>query len=114
MPDEVIIYITEPENEVDISVTEVVEQISITVEPTGEKGDQGEPGAPGPPGPAATNFIRKHSFVPPYSYCGVAVEGSADTDEVFRIARIEVLANGTTNVMSATGAWNDRLTLIYT
>jgi hypothetical protein len=59
--------------------------------------------------------IQAHDFQSPYSYCGLAPEGSLATDEVWSIERIEVLLDGTTVTTSATDvAWSDRLTIIYT
>jgi hypothetical protein len=55
----------------------------------------------------------KHDFDEPYSYCGVAPTGTAESSPVWTITRIEVLLDGTTIVKSAVGAWDDKENLIY-
>lgn len=57
---------------------------------------------------------KRHEWVSPYSYCGTAPSGSLESANVWEIKRIEVLADGTTGIKSATGvAWDDRLTSTY-
>ena len=59
--------------------------------------------------------LKRHDWVAPYSYCGQAPSGSAESAAVWTIARIEVAADGTTTVTHATAvAWTDRLTAEYT
>lgn len=58
---------------------------------------------------------KRHEWVSPYSYCGVAPNGTLDSASTWEIKRVEVLLNGTTNIMSASSVkWDDRLTVIYT
>ena len=57
---------------------------------------------------------KRHEWGSPYSYCGVAPDGTLDSASTWEIKRIEVLLDGTTNIMSASlVSWNDRLTVIY-
>ena len=57
---------------------------------------------------------KRHEWVSPYSYCGVAPDGTLDSASTWEIKRIEVLLDGTTNIMSASlVSWNDRLTVTY-
>lgn len=57
---------------------------------------------------------KRHDWVPPYSYCGVAPNGTLDSASTWEIKRVEVFDDGTTNIMSATAvAWDNRLTAIY-
>ena len=57
---------------------------------------------------------KRHEWVSPYSYCGTAPDGTLDSASTWEIKRIEVLLNGTTNIMSASlVSWNDRLTTTY-
>ena len=57
---------------------------------------------------------KRHEWVSPYSYCGVAPSGTLDSASTWEIKRIEVLSDGTTNIMSASlVSWNDRLTVTY-
>ena len=60
------------------------------------------------------NKERRHDWQTPYSYNGSAANGTAESANGWTVVRIEVFANGTTNVMSATGSWDNRITLIYT
>ena len=86
--------------------------------PTGPKGDQGDPGATGatgatgPAGPSGATS-RRHASAAPYSYCGTAAAGTADSASGWTIARVAVAADGTTTVTHATGAWTDRASLTY-
>ena len=57
---------------------------------------------------------KRHEWVSPYSYCGVAPNGTLDSASTWEIKRVEVLSDGTTNIMSASSvAWDNRLTVIY-
>ena len=56
----------------------------------------------------------RHEWISPYSYCGVAPKGTGTNSSVWVITRIEVNLDGTTTEGTATGAWDDRTTLIYT
>jgi hypothetical protein len=61
-----------------------------------------------------TSIENRHDWQSPYSYCGVAPNGSLETDSVWTINRIEVLVDGSTDVKTATNvAWSDRYTVIY-
>ena len=69
------------------------------------------------PVPAAlltpTGKIRRHDFQQPYSYCGFANFGTAETAPSWTITRIEVLSGGSTATGVATGAWSNRTNLNY-
>jgi hypothetical protein len=56
-----------------------------------------------------------HEWDPPYSYCGVAPNGSEDADETWMITRIELDADGdVVATLTATDvAWDDYLTAEY-
>lgn len=59
-------------------------------------------------------YVKKQDFQTPYSYCGIANPGSAETDSVWKITRIQVAANGTTTTKRATAVkWTDRYTATY-
>jgi hypothetical protein len=59
-------------------------------------------------------YVKKQDFQTPYSYCGVAAPGSAETDSVWKITRIQVEANGTVTTAVATNVkWTDRYTATY-
>jgi hypothetical protein len=61
------------------------------------------------------NSERRNDWVAPYSYCGSAPNGSAESASVWTIYRIQVASNGTVTTLSATNVkWTDRLTVIYT
>ena len=58
---------------------------------------------------------RRNDWVAPYSYCGSAPNGSAESASVWTIYRIQVASDGTVTTLSATNvAWTDRLIVIYT
>lgn len=59
-------------------------------------------------------FERRHEFTGTYSYMAYAPEGSAESAGVWIITRINVAADGTTTKGTATGAWTNRYSLIYT
>jgi hypothetical protein len=56
----------------------------------------------------------RHEWDDPYSYCGLAPNGTLESSPTWTITRIEVFLDGTTDIKTATGAWTDRLILIYT
>lgn len=61
------------------------------------------------------NSERRNDWVAPYSYCGSAPNGSAESASVWTIYRIQVAGDGTVTTLSATNvAWTDRLIVIYT
>lgn len=65
-------------------------------------------------GLAAINITRRHDFVSPYSYCGKAPNGSAETSSVWTIKRIQVSASGATTITTASNvAWTDRYKVTY-
>lgn len=66
------------------------------------------------PPPLPPGIIFKHSWDAPFSFCGTALEGTNESSSSWEISRIEVFLDGTTDVKTATGAWTNRLTLIYT
>lgn len=55
---------------------------------------------------------RRYDYVSPYSYCGTATYSTATSSATWTIKRIESLTSGDV-VTSATGSWDNRLTLIY-
>jgi hypothetical protein len=56
----------------------------------------------------------RHDWQDPYSYCGIAPNGSLETEENWTIKRIQVSLAGTTTILTATDvAWTDRTTVIY-
>lgn len=68
-----------------------------------------------PAGGGGGGVERRNDWQSPYSYCGSAPTGSAESSPVWDIYRIEVFADGTVNVMSAIGvAWTNRYSVIYT
>lgn len=70
---------------------------------------------PGSGGGGSTPGERRNDWQAPYSYCGMAPAGSAESSPVWTIDRIEVFTDGTVNVKSATGvAWTNRYIVIYT
>jgi hypothetical protein len=71
--------------------------------------------------PYVTNTVlriakeRRSDFVSPYSYVGYSQYLSDESANVWRVARITVLADGTTTVGVATNVnWTDRYTHTYT
>jgi hypothetical protein len=83
--------------------------------PSGSQGPQGEIGPSGSQGPPGVALIRRHDYVDPYSYCGVAPSGSLESANVWDITRIEIFISGTVDQKSATNvAWDDRYIVIYT
>jgi hypothetical protein len=56
----------------------------------------------------------RHEWDEPYSYCGLAPSGTIESSPTWTITRIEVFADGTTDVKTAIGAWTNKTSLIYT
>jgi len=50
----------------------------------------------------------------PYIYTGKALEGTLSSDASWTVTRMEILNDNSFNLTTATGPWDDRLTLIYT
>ena len=65
-------------------------------------------------GNIAAGVTAEHDLQPPYSYMGTAPLGTLTSSPVWAISRITINANGTTLVQTATGAWTNRYSLIYT
>lgn len=58
---------------------------------------------------------RRNDWNAPYSYCGSAPTGSAESSAVWEIVRVEVYTDGTVDVKSAINvAWTNRYSVIYT
>jgi hypothetical protein len=98
------------------STTVAIGADASTVVATGTIGPTGATGPAGPAGPAgaSTTVIRRHEWVTDTSYFGTAPIDAAEADEVWRITKCVVAANGTTTVTHAADvAWTDRLTAIY-
>jgi hypothetical protein len=80
--------------------------VNILTGPLGPKGDTGDEGP---------RRERKHDYVDPYSYCGVALEGSLTSANVWTITRITISSDGTVTTATATNvAWDNRYTVPYT
>lgn len=63
----------------------------------------------------ALNYVRKHDFVSSNtSYCGFAELGTLTSEVGWTISKIVVADVGTTVTTTASGKWDDRLTLNYT
>lgn len=60
------------------------------------------------------SYIRKSDFQSPYLYCGEAPQGTPEGTSIWDIDRITINTDGTTLTKSATGAWTNRYSLIYT
>jgi hypothetical protein len=56
----------------------------------------------------------RHEWDEPYSYCGLAPNGTSESSPTWTITRLEVFENGTTDVKTSTGEWDNRTTLTYT
>jgi hypothetical protein len=57
---------------------------------------------------------KRHAWLSPYSYCGVAPSGSLETTNTWKITRITVAADGSTTTATASNvAWTNRLTVTY-
>jgi hypothetical protein len=58
--------------------------------------------------------IKRHTWIEPYSYCGIAPNGSLDTSNVWIISRITVNSNGSTSVATSSNvAWSNITTIDY-
>jgi hypothetical protein len=57
--------------------------------------------------------IYEHDYISPYSYCGKAPIGTPTSSSIWEIARIEIFLDGTTDIKTSTGEWDNRTTLIY-
>jgi hypothetical protein len=55
----------------------------------------------------------RHEWDDPYSYCGVAPNGTSESSSTWTITRIEVFVDGTTEVKTTTGNWDNKENLIY-
>jgi hypothetical protein len=63
----------------------------------------------------APELQRRHSFEQPYSYCGFADDGEAESANVWQITRINVALDGTATTGLATNVnWTNRSTHSYT
>ncbi|HPH85561.1 MAG TPA: collagen-like protein [Ferruginibacter sp.] len=115
--DNVIIEITAQPQNVAVNITESAETVTVNVYDgkPGPAGPQGEPGAPGQPGQDAITYEKRHLWVAPYSYCGVAILGTPESAAAWKITRIEVFLNGTTETKHANNVrWTERQTINYT
>jgi hypothetical protein len=65
-----------------------------------------------PSGPVI--FERRSDYQSPYLYCGEAPQGTSESTPIWNIDRITINLNGTTLTETATGAWTNRYSLIYT
>jgi hypothetical protein len=59
-------------------------------------------------------YVKRQDFQTPYSYCGIALPGSEETDSVWKITRIQIQVDGSTTTTQATAVkWTDRYTATY-
>ena len=65
-------------------------------------------------GNIAAGVTAEHDLQPPYSYMGTAPLGTLTSSPVWVISRITINTDGSTLVQTATGAWTNRYSLIYT
>ena len=65
-------------------------------------------------GNIAAGVTAEHDLQPPYSYMGTAPLGTLTSSPVWVISRITINLDGSTIVQTATGAWTNRYSLIYT
>lgn len=65
-------------------------------------------------GNIAAGVTAEHDLQPPYSYMGTAPLGTLTSSPVWVISRITINTDGSTIVQTATGAWTNRYSLIYT
>jgi hypothetical protein len=65
-----------------------------------------------PSGPVI--FERRSDYQQPYLYCGEAPQGTSESTSIWNIDRITINLDGTTLTETATGAWTNRYSLIYT
>lgn len=60
------------------------------------------------------NYIARHGYTNGVSYCGIAKEGTLETDQLWKITRITVATNGTTVTAIAENVdWTNYLTHTY-
>jgi hypothetical protein len=64
-------------------------------------------------GGGGTNYERRSDYVYPYQYSGTAPVGTLDSG-TWTIKRIDFTTPGSPITLSATGAWTNRYSLIYT
>jgi len=62
----------------------------------------------------SSEYIMRHSFATPLDYIGVAPTGTAESSPVWNITRLTTTLSGTSLSQTATGAWTNRTSLIYT
>jgi hypothetical protein len=63
---------------------------------------------------ASAPRLRRHDFTAPYSYCGTAPAGSAESAAVWAITRISVFSDGHTTTATAAGvSWTGRASATY-
>jgi hypothetical protein len=60
-----------------------------------------------------TNTVR-HEYSEPYDYLGVAPSGTLESSPTWDITRLTIYLDGTALNQTASGAWTDRASLIYT
>ena len=75
-------------------------------------GPDGKPKGGG--GGGGTTYTMRHSFATPLDYIGIAPTGTLETDPVWNITRLTTTLSGTSLSQTATGAWTNRTSLIYT
>ncbi len=65
--------------------------------------------------PVQSKLQIKHDFVEPYSYCGKAAKGEAETASSWTIIRLNINAQGeiVATQTAQNAAWSSRLTLEY-
>jgi len=62
----------------------------------------------------APTYIRQSDYVYPYQYSGTAQSGTSTSSPTWTIKRINFTTPGSPVTQSATGAWTNRYSLIYT
>lgn len=78
----------------------------------GFKGDRGiSVGKKVPPRKAGKGY--RHDYQEPYSYCGVANDGTQENSEGWKITRIEIKEGGEAETGVAYGKWTEREILDY-
>jgi hypothetical protein len=61
----------------------------------------------------ASGYLVENDFIDPYNYIGVAEIGTLTSSPTWNITRIEILSDGSTISLYATGAWTNRTSLVY-
>lgn len=79
----------------------------------GQTGPQGATGAQGATGESARREARS-DWQSPYSYIGIAADGSAESASVWKITRITVTGTTVTTAVASPIRWTDRYTATYT